>query len=114
MMSRRICTVGIMLGLAVVAFSSADAKEYNKRPFAPPSAQAKINNVKAQIFVIQKQTGDQAKEAEKQGEAAANGICFDSETGVAVDRSNPRQDVIVATKDIINLGGRLDLGASCR
>ncbi|MGH6887557.1 MAG: hypothetical protein ACREGK_15940 [Geminicoccales bacterium] len=113
-MNRRIYTIGTMLVLAFAGISSADAKDYNKRPFAPPSAQAKINNVKAKIFVILKQTSDQGKEAEKQGQAGAGDICFDSETGVAVDRSNPRQDVIVATKDIINLGGQLDLGASCR
>jgi hypothetical protein len=112
-MSRRTYAVGIMMGLAIAAFSPVDAKEYNKRPFAPPSAQAKINNVKAQIFVIQKQVTDQGAEAEKQGNAAG-GICFDEQTGVAVDRSNPRQNVIVATKDIINLGGQLDLGSSCR
>jgi hypothetical protein len=56
---------------------------------------------------------DQGEEAEKQGESVG-GICFDEQTGVAVDRSNPRQNVIVATKDIINLGGQLDLGSSCR
>jgi hypothetical protein len=112
-MSRRIYAVGIMMGLALAGISAVDAKEYNKRPFAPPSAQAKINNVKAQIFVIQKQVADQGEEAEKRGESVG-GICFDEQTGVAVDRSNPRQNVIVATKDIINLGGQLDLGSSCR
>ena len=113
-MSRRIHAIGIVTGLALAGFSPVDAKEYNKRPFAPPSAQAKINNVKAKIFVIQKEVADQGEEAEKQGQVAADGICFDSETGVAVDRSDPRQDVIVATKDIINLGGQLELGSSCR
>ena len=112
-MSRRIFAIGIMMGLAIAVFSPVDAKEYNKRPFAPPSAQAKINNVKAQIFVIQKQVSDQGEAAEKQGESVG-GICFDEQTGVAVDRSNPRQNVIVATKDIINLGGQVDLGSSCR
>jgi hypothetical protein len=33
---------------------------------------------------------------------------------VFVDRSNPRREVIIATQDIINLGGQLDLSASCR
>ena len=84
------------------------AKQYNtQRPYLPPSGQVKINNARAKMFVVQHEI---EKKARRPTNAGQNG-CPD---GVFVDRSNPRREVIIATKDIVNLGGQLDLNASCR
>jgi len=100
--------IGLALGLVAAAWSPALAKDYNtKRPYLPPAGQVKVNNARAKLFVVQGQIERDSKEAEKAGENA----CPD---GAFVDRSNPRREVIIATKDIINLGGQLDLSASCR
>ena len=61
--------------------------------------------------MVQGQVEWDAKEAEEAGDRVGERTCPD---GVFVDRSNPRREVIIATKDIINLGGQLDLSASCR
>ena len=71
--------------------------------------QVKVNNARASLFVLQGQVESDAKKAERGRRRAS--ACPD---GVFVDRSNPRREVIIATKDIINLGGQLDLSASCR
>ena len=106
-MLRKIFAIALTLGLALGG--PALAKEYNKRPHLPPSAQAKDNSTRAQIFDVQ----DQEKRDEQRANAKAK-VCFDPARGIAVDRSNPRREVVVATKDIVNLGGRLDLRASCQ
>jgi hypothetical protein len=107
-MIRHALGIGLALSLVCGPWSFALAKEYNtRRPYLPPSGQVKVNNARATIFVIQGQVESDAKKAEKAGEDA----CPD---GVFVDRSNPRREVIIATQDIVNLGGQLDLSASCR
>jgi hypothetical protein len=106
-MIRTIATIGIALGVAL-AGASASAAEYNKRPHLPPSAQVKVNNVRAKIFVVQ----DQVKREEERANQQAD-FCNNPNTGVAIDRSNPRREVIIATQDIVNLGGQLDLRAGC-
>jgi hypothetical protein len=103
--------IGLALGLIAAAWSPALAKDYNtKRPYLPPAGQVKVNNARASLFVVQGEIEQDSKEAEKAGKKAEN-ACPD---GAFVDRSNPRREVIIATKDIINLGGQLDLSASCR
>jgi hypothetical protein len=100
--------ISLALGLMAAAWSPAGAKDYNtKRPYLPPAGQVKVNNARASLFVVQGQIERDSKKAEQVGGNA----CPD---GAFVDRSNPRREVIIATKDIINLGGQLDLSASCR
>jgi hypothetical protein len=107
-MIRHALGIGLAFSLVCGPCALALAKDYNtRRPYLPPSGQVKINNARASIFVVQGQVESDAKKAEKKGEDA----CPD---GVFVDRSNPRREVIIATKDIINLGGQLDLSAACR
>lgn len=108
-MLRYVCILGLALGIAGGFEAQAVAKDYNKRPFLPPSAQAKVNNTRASVFAIQAETERKSKEAQEQ-----EGICQDEKSGVIVDRRNPRREVIIATQDIVNLGGRLELGGSCR
>ena len=106
-MIKHTLTIGLTVGLVFGPWSLALAKDYNIRPFLPSSGQVKINNARAQLYVFQHEAesgGDSAEEATKSA-------CPD---GVFVDRSNPRREVIIATKDIVNLGGQLDLSASCR
>jgi hypothetical protein len=102
--------LGIGLALSVVCgpWCVALAKEYNtRRPYLPPAGQVKVNNARANLFVVQEQIAQDSKKAEESGEVACP-------EGVFVDRSNPRREVIIATQDIVNLGGQLDLRASCR
>jgi hypothetical protein len=100
--------LGLVLGLVLGSAAPAPAEQYNtQRPYLPPSGQVKINNARAKLFVVQREIEKKSKEAEDAGKPA----CPD---GVFVDRSNPRREVIIATKDIVNLGGQLDLNASCR
>jgi hypothetical protein len=107
-MSKHALRIALALGLAAAAWSPALAHEYNnKRPFLPSSGQVKINSARAKMFAVQSELEKKAKEAEKTGQNS----CPD---GVFVDRSNPRREVIIATKDIVNLGGQLDLNAACR
>jgi hypothetical protein len=107
-MIKHTVTLGLALGLVLGSWSPAPAKEYNtQRPFLPSSGQVKVNNARAEMFVLQGELEKKNKEAEKAGKPA----CPD---GVFVDRSNPRREVIIATKDIVNLGGQLDLSASCQ
>lgn len=107
-MIRHALAIGLALSFVSGPWSLASAKEYNtRRPYLPPSGQVKVNNARASIFVIQGEVESDAKKAEKTGKDA----CPD---GVFVDRSNPRREVIIATQDIVNLGGQLDLSASCR
>jgi len=104
--------IALALGLVCAVGSAAAAKDFNtKRPYLPPSGQVKVNNARASLFVVQGQAESDGKEAEKAGAKARDKACPD---GVFVDRSNPRREVIIATKDIVNLGGQLDLSASCR
>lgn len=111
-MLKRILEIALLAGLVLGPSALAVAKDYNtKRPYLPPAGQVKVNNARAQLFVIQGQIERQSKDAEKEGDKAS---CFDRQSGVFVDRSNPRREVIIATRDIVNLGGRLDLGSSCR
>lgn len=108
-MIKRTLTIGLALGIVLGSWSPAAAEQYNdKRPYLPPSGQVKINNARAQIYALQSELERKAKDAEKAGKQNS---CPD---GVFVDRSNPRREVIIATKDIVNLGGQLDLSASCR
>jgi hypothetical protein len=108
-MIKRTLTTGLALGVVLGFWSPAPAEEYNdNRPYLPPSGQVKINNARAQIFALQSELERKANDAEKDGNRNS---CPD---GVFVDRSNPRREVIIATKDIVNLGGQLDLSASCR
>jgi hypothetical protein len=107
-MIRHALGIGLTLSVVFGPWSLALAKDYNNnRPFLPPTGQVKINNARAQLFVFQHQAESGGKEGEKAGKDA----CPD---GVFVDRSNPRREVIIATQDIVNLGGQLDLSASCR
>jgi hypothetical protein len=106
-MIRTIGTIGLALGIGL-AGASASAAEYNKRPHLPPSAQVKVNNVRAKIFVVQEQVTGEEERANQQAD-----FCNNPNTGVAIDRSNPRREVIIATQDIVNLGGQLDLRAGC-
>jgi hypothetical protein len=100
--------IGLAVGLIAAAWSPAFAKDYNtKRPYLPPAGQVKVNNARATLFVVQGQIERDSKKAEQAGQSA----CPD---GAFVDRPNPRREVIIATKDIVNLGGQLDLSASCR
>jgi hypothetical protein len=99
------------LGLALILVCGtgpiALAKDYNtSRPYLPPAGQVKVNNARAQLFAKQNQVERDAKEAEEAGSECPQ--------GVFVDRSNPRREVIIATQDIVNLGGQLDLSAACR
>ena len=89
--------------------SAIEAAEYNKRPHLPPSAQVKVNNTRANLFVVQDQLDRQGERAKRAGQ-----ICQDPSTGVVVDRTNPRRETIIATKDIVNLGGHLELRGTCR
>jgi hypothetical protein len=107
-MIRTIGTIGLALGVAL-AGASASAAEYNKRPHLPPSAQVKVNNVRAKILVVQDQVKREAEGANEQAD-----FCNDPDSGVVVDRTNPRSEVIIATQDIVNLGGQLDLRAGCQ
>ena len=108
-MIKRILTISLALGLVLGSWSPAPAEEYNEnRPFLPPDGQVKINNARAQLYAVQGELEREAKKIEKE---AGRSACPD---GVFVDRSNPRREVIIATQDIINLGGQLDLSASCR
>jgi hypothetical protein len=95
--------------LAVGAAAPVAAAEYNKRPHLPPGAQAKINNTRARIFALEHALKKRSEEIE-----SGKGLCRDRRTGVVVDRTNPRSERIIATRDIINLGGQLDLAGSCR
>jgi hypothetical protein len=100
------------LGLALILVCGtgpiALAKDYNtSRPYLPPAGQVKVNNARAQLFAIQDQIERDSKKAEESGQGACP-------QGVFVDRSNPRREVIIATQDIVNLGGQLDLSAACR
>lgn len=108
-MITRICILGLALGVAVGLHEPTAAKDYNKRPFLPPSGQAKVNNARASVFATQAEIERKSKEAGEQGQ-----LCRDEETGVIVDRRNPRRETIIATQDIVNLGGQLELGANCR
>jgi hypothetical protein len=102
----------LILSLVYATGSPAQAKDFNtKRPYLPPTGQVKVNNARASLFVLQGQVESDAKKAEETGAKVGERACPD---GVFVDRSNPRREVIIATKDIINLGGQLDLSASCR
>jgi hypothetical protein len=104
--------IALILSLVYATGAPAQAKDFNtKRPYLPPTGQVKVNNARASLFVIQGQVESDAKKAEETGARAGERTCPD---GVFVDRSNPRREVIIATKDIINLGGQLDLSASCR
>ena len=106
-MIKQALTISLALSVAIGAWSMARAAEYNtKRPHLPPAGQVKINNARAQLFAVQAEIKKDGKKAEK----AATGSCPD---GVFVDRSNPRREVIIATKDIVNLGGQLNLSESC-
>jgi hypothetical protein len=107
-MIRTIGTIGLALGVAL-AGASASAAEYNKRPHLPPSAQVKVNNVRAKILVVQDQVKRDEEDANRQAD-----FCADPDTGIAIDRTNPRSEVIIATQDIVNLGGQLDLRAGCQ
>jgi hypothetical protein len=102
-------TIGLTLGLVLGPCSLALAKTYNIQPFLPSSGQVKVNNARAELYVV-------GHEAESGGGSAGAGAAGKSgcPDGVFVDRSNPQREVIVATKDIINLGGQLDLSAACR
>jgi hypothetical protein len=107
-MIRRTLALGLALGV-LCGPSLVLAKDFNtSRPYLPPQGQVKVNNARAQLFAIQRQVDDDAKKAEETG---SQNSC---PQGVFVDRSNPRREVIIATQDIINLGGQLDLSASCR
>ena len=107
-MVKRTLTIGLALSVVFGLSSPAFAEEYNDaRPYLPPSGQVKINNARAKMFAVQSELEKKSKEAEKAGKSG----CPD---GVFVDRSNPRREVIIATKDIVNLGGQLDLSESCR
>lgn len=108
-MMTRIRILGLALGIALGLQGPAVAEDYNKRPFLPPSGQAKVNNARAKVFAVQGETKRKSEQAQKQGR-----LCRDEQTGVIVDRRNPRREVIIATQDIVNLGGRLELGAGCR
>jgi len=108
-MIRHALGIGLALSVVCGAWSPAMAKDYNtSRPYLPPGGQVKVNNARAQLFAIQNQVDGDAKKAEETGSKSS---CPE---GVFVDRSNPRREVIIATQDIINLGGQLDLSASCR
>jgi hypothetical protein len=104
--------------LVVATGGPAGAAEFNKRPHLPPSAQAKINNTRARIFALEHELAARSKKIEKksgkQGVVRVDGLCLDPRTGVVVDRTNPRSERIVALKDIVNLGGQLEIGAGCR
>jgi hypothetical protein len=106
-MIKQAFTIGLALSVVVGPWSIARPAEYNtKRPYLPPAGQVKINNARAQLFAVQAKIEKRGKKAEK----AATDSCPE---GVFVDRSNPRREVIIATKDIVNLGGQLDLSGSC-
>jgi hypothetical protein len=108
-MNRRAFGIGLALSVICAPASFALAKDFNtSRPYLPPAGQVKVNNARAQLFAIQKQVDEDAKKAEETGSKSS------CPQGVFVDRSNPRREVIIATQDIINLGGQLDLSASCR
>lgn len=107
-MIRPTLIIGLALGVVFGASSPVLAKDYNTaRPYLPPVGQVKINNARAQMFAIQAEIEKKSKEASEAGKS-------DCPEGVFVDRSNPRREVIIATQDIVNLGGQLDLSASCR
>jgi hypothetical protein len=107
-MIKQIVSLGLALGFVLGSGSLVSAEEYNtRRPYLPPSGQVKINNARAKMFVIQNELDEKRKEAEKEGKQGCP-------EGVFVDRSNPRREVIIATQDIVNLGGQLDLSARCR
>lgn len=111
-MIRPAFALALTLGLACGLAPLAQAKDFNtKRPYLPPSGQVKVNNARASLFVLQGQVESDAKKAEETGAKVGERACPD---GVFVDRSNPRREVIIATQDIINLGGQLDLSAACR
>jgi hypothetical protein len=108
-MIKHALTVGLTLGLVFGPWSLALAKDYNTRPFLPSRGQVKVNNARAELYVV-------GHEAESGGGSAGAGAAGKSgcPDGVFVDRSNPRREVIIATKDIVNLGGQLDLRAACQ
>jgi hypothetical protein len=108
-MVKQTLSLGIALGVLLAAWAPVAAEEYNtNRPYLPPSGQVKINNARAKMFAIQNQIQEEAEEAKEAGKKSR---CPE---GVFVDRSNPRREVIIATQDIVNLGGQLDLSAACR
>jgi hypothetical protein len=102
-------TLGLAIALSVLCGPSLVlAKEFNtQRPYLPPTGQVKVNNARAKLFAIQDQIARDSKKAEEAGQDTCP-------QGVFVDRSNPRREVIIATQDIVNLGGQVDLSASCR
>ena len=105
-MIKQILSLGLALGFVLGSGSLVSAEEYNtRRPYLPPSGQVKINNARAKMFVIQNELDEKRKEAEEAGKQGCP-------EGVFVDRSNPRREVIIATKDIVNLGGQLDLSVN--
>ena len=107
-MIRHTLAIGLALSALLGPGALALAKDYNtQRPYLPPAGQVKVNNARASLFAIQGQIERDSKEAEEAGQNACP-------EGVFVDRSNPRREVIIATQDIVNLGGQLDLSASCR
>jgi hypothetical protein len=107
-MIRTALGIGLAFSLVCGPWSLATAKDYNtSRPYLPPAGQVKVNNARAQLFAIQNQVDEDGKKAEEQGNKSS------CPKGLFVDRSNPRVQTVIATQDIINLGGNIDLSA-CR
>ena len=94
-------------GLILAAFtlSQAQAEGFNQPRHLKVDGQAKVSRVIAKSRVIARQAKENASGDPTCGAA--------DENGVIIDRNLRGETVIVATKDIVNTGGNVEIGREC-
>jgi hypothetical protein len=109
-MTRQIAFALLAAAVVLGTLPTAEARQYNQRPFLDPGGHSKI------MTTIAKAKAFRGREFGPDGSDSGDSTpaCGQERNGVIVDRRADGQSVIVVTRDIVNTGGNVEIGRECR
>ena len=105
-MTRQLAFALLAACVVLGTLPTAEARQYNQRPFLDPGGHSKIMTTVAKAKAFR---GREFGPDSSEGTPA----CGQERNGVIVDRRADGQSVIVVTRDIVNTGGNVEIGRDC-
>jgi hypothetical protein len=101
-------TMPLLIAFAMLcnAATPGQAQQYNQPRHLDVGSQAKIGTTIVRARTLRNSIRDDAERGTPR--------CGEERDGVIVNRRPGGEKVIVVTKDIVNTGGNVEIGASCR
>jgi hypothetical protein len=112
-MTRQIVFALLAAAVVLGTLPTAEARQYNQRPFLDPGGHSKIMTTVAKAKAFQgREFGPGSSGSSDSGDSTP--ACGQERNGVIVDRRADGQIVIAVTRDIVNAGGNVEIGRDCR